>query len=159
MSYITYTQVPGGENTSGMVLYVPDRTQPSPFQSSGYRQTQPFHFQNSGYGYGSLTELTEVPGTGKDIPHNSQKGRNTNVAPVPVPGTSVSSVRLPHPYPDLLYVKWLCSVGYVQNHTRTKVILDGLKRNLSRGNSLSDELELRSVFGDTRAYLYSPAWG
>ena len=39
-----------------------------------------------------------------------------------------------------------------------KVILDGLKRNMSRGNSLSDELELRSVLGDTRAYLYSPVW-
>ena len=38
----------------------------------------------------------------------------------------------------------------------TKVILDGLKRNMSRGNSLSDELDLRSVLGDTRAYLYSP---
>ena len=41
----------------------------------------------------------------------------------------------------------------------TKVILDGLKRNMSRGNSLSDELELSSVLGDTRAYLYSPVWG
>ena len=36
----------------------------------------------------------------------------------------------------------------------TKVILDGLKRNMSRGNSLSDEVELRSVLVDTRAYLY-----
>ena len=25
--------------------------------------------------------------------------------------------------------------------------------------SLSDELELSSVLGDTRAYLYSPVWG
>ena len=41
----------------------------------------------------------------------------------------------------------------------TKVILDGLKRNMSRGNSLSDELDLSSVLGDTRAYLYSPVWG
>ena len=41
----------------------------------------------------------------------------------------------------------------------TKVILDCLKRNMSRGNSLSDELELSSVLGDTRAYLYSPVWG
>ena len=41
----------------------------------------------------------------------------------------------------------------------TKVILDGLKRNMSRGNSLSDELELSSVLGDSRAYLYSPVWG
>ena len=41
----------------------------------------------------------------------------------------------------------------------TKVILDGLKRNMSRGNSLSDELDLGSVLGDTRAYLYSPVWG
>ena len=40
-----------------------------------------------------------------------------------------------------------------------KVILDGLKRNMSRGNSLSDELEISSVLGDTRAYLYSPVWG
>ena len=30
-----------------------------------------------------------------------------------------------------------------------------LKRNMSRGNSLSDELELSSVLGDTRAYLYT----
>ena len=36
----------------------------------------------------------------------------------------------------------------------TKVILDDLKRNMSRGSSLSDELELSSVLGDTRAYLY-----
>ena len=36
-----------------------------------------------------------------------------------------------------------------------KIILDGLKRNMSRGNSLSDELDLSSVPGDTRAYLYS----
>ena len=41
----------------------------------------------------------------------------------------------------------------------TKVILDGLKRNMSRGNSLSDELDLSSVLGDTRAYLYSPVLG
>ena len=34
-----------------------------------------------------------------------------------------------------------------------KVILDGLKRNMSWSNSLSDELELSSVLGDTRAYL------
>ena len=39
------------------------------------------------------------------------------------------------------------------------VNLDGSKRNMSRGNSLSDELELSSVLGDTRAYLYSPVWG
>ena len=30
----------------------------------------------------------------------------------------MSSVRLPYPYPELLQVKRLCSVGYVQNHTR-----------------------------------------
>ena len=41
----------------------------------------------------------------------------------------------------------------------TKLILDGLKRNVSRGNSLSDELDLSSVLGDTRAYLYSPVLG
>ena len=41
----------------------------------------------------------------------------------------------------------------------TKVILDGLKRNMSRGSSLSDELELSSVLGDRRAYLYRPVWG
>ena len=41
----------------------------------------------------------------------------------------------------------------------TKVILDGLKRNMSRGNFLSDELNLSSVLGDTRAYLYSPGLG
>ena len=41
------------------------------------------------------------------------------------------------------------------------LILDGLKRNMSRGNSLSDELDLSSVLGDTRDYLYSlvPFWG
>ena len=33
------------------------------------------------------------------------------------------------------------------------------KRNMSRGNSLSDELDLSSVLGDTRAYLYSPVLG
>ena len=33
------------------------------------------------------------------------------------------------------------------------------ERNMSRGNSLSDELELSSVLGDTRAYLYDPVWG
>ena len=32
-------------------------------------------------------------------------------------------------------------------------------RNISRGNSLSDALDLASVLGDTRAYLYSPVWG
>ena len=42
---------------------------------------------------------------------------------------------------------------------RTKVILDGLKRNMSRGNSLSDELNLNSALGDTRAFLYSPVLG
>ena len=36
-----------------------------------------------------------------------------------------------------------------------KVILDGLKRNMSRGNSLSNELDLSSVLDDTRAYLYN----
>ena len=41
----------------------------------------------------------------------------------------------------------------------TKVIVDGLKRNMSRGNSLSDELDLGSVLGDARAYLYSPVLG
>ena len=41
----------------------------------------------------------------------------------------------------------------------TKGILGGLKRNMSRGNCRSDELELTSVLGDTRAYLYSPVWG
>ena len=41
----------------------------------------------------------------------------------------------------------------------TKAILDGLKRNMSRGNPLSDELELSSVLGDARAYLYSPVLG
>ena len=35
----------------------------------------------------------------------------------------------------------------------TKVILDGLKRNMSRGNSLSDELELSSVLGDTKRLI------
>ena len=46
-----------------------------------------------------------------------------------------------------------------QRESLPKVILDGLKRNMSRGNSLSNELDLRSVVGDTRAYLYSPVWG
>ena len=41
----------------------------------------------------------------------------------------------------------------------TKVILDGLKRSMSRGNSLSDELDLSSVLGDTRAYLHSLVLG
>ena len=53
---------------------------------------------DSGYGYGSLTELTEVPGTGMEVLQNPQKfrvrygirtelteipGRYTNVVPVP----------------------------------------------------------------------------
>ena len=48
-----------------------------------------------------------------------------------------------------------------KDHKRipTKVNLDGSKRNMSRGNSMSDELELSSVLGDTRAYLYSPVGG
>ena len=37
----------------------------------------------------------------------------------------------------------------------TKVILHGLKRNMSR----SDELDLSSVLGDTRAYLHSLVLG
>ena len=41
----------------------------------------------------------------------------------------------------------------------TKVSLDGLKRNMSRGISLSNELDLRSALGDIRAYLYSPVLG
>ena len=41
----------------------------------------------------------------------------------------------------------------------TKVILDGLKRNMSRGTSLSDELDFSSVLGDTRSYLYSLVLG
>ena len=39
----------------------------------------------------------------------------------------------------------------------TKVILDGLKRNMSQGNSLSDELDLSSVLGDTRTSRFSVA--
>ena len=35
-----------------------------------------------------------------------------------------------------------------QQRIPTKVILDGLKRNMLQGNSLSDELELSSVLGD-----------
>ncbi|CAM9354326.1 unnamed protein product, partial [Laminaria digitata] len=40
----------------------------------------------SGYGYGSLTELGEVPGTGVEVLQNPQKlpRRYTNVIPVPV---------------------------------------------------------------------------
>ena len=54
-----------------------------------------------------------------------------------------------------------CHLFATCSHIRisTKVILDGLKRNMSRGNSLSDELEPSSVLGDARAYLYSPVWG
>ena len=40
-----------------------------------------------------------------------------------------------------------------------KVILDGFKRIMSRGNSLFGELDLSSVVGDTRVYLYSPVLG
>ena len=39
------------------------------------------------------------------------------------------------------------------------VTCSGSKRNMSRGDSSSDELELSSVLGDTRAYLHSPVWG
>ena len=42
----------------------------------------------------------------------------------------------------------------IQQRIPTK-ILDGLKRNVSRGNSLSDELELSSVLGDTSCLLYT----
>ena len=52
-----------------------------------------------------------------------------------------------------------CHVCRLITGVPTKVILDGLKRNMSRGNSLSDELDLSSVLGDTRAYLYSPVFG
>ena len=41
----------------------------------------------------------------------------------------------------------------------TKVILDRLKRNMSRGNSLSDELDLGSVLGDTELICIVPFWG
>ena len=41
----------------------------------------------------------------------------------------------------------------------TKVIVDGLKRNMSRGNSLSDELDLGSVLGDTELICIVPFWG
>ena len=47
----------------------------------------------------------------------------------------------------------------IEENVPTKVILDGLKRNMPRGNSLSDELDLNSVIGDTTAYLYSPILG
>ena len=50
-------------------------------------------------------------------------------------------------------------VFWLSGRIPNKVILDGLKRNMSRGNSLSDKLELSSVLGDTRAYLYSPVLG
>ena len=53
----------------------------------------------------------------------------------------------------------LFSVVGVVALIHTKVDLDGLKRNMSRGNSPSDELDLSSVLGDTRAYLYSPVLG
>ena len=56
---------------------------------------------------------------------------------------------------DLFLICMICMICMIP----TKVILDGLKRNMSRGNSLSDELDLGSVLGDTRAYLYSPVLG
>ena len=60
-----------------------------------------------------------------------------------------SNLGNPRPQGDVI-------LGAVVYGTPTKVIIDGLKRNVSRGNSLSDELELSSVLGDRRAYLYSP---
>ena len=40
-------------------------------------------------------------------------------------------------------------------------LLRALKRNMSRGNSLADELDRSSMLCDTRAYLYLvvPFWG
>ena len=55
--------------------------------------------------------------------------------------------------------QWLIVSDWLRVRIPTKVMVDGLKRNMSRGNSLSDELNLSSVLGDTRAYLHSPVWG
>ena len=41
----------------------------------------------------------------------------------------------------------------------SEVILDGLKRNMSRGNSLSDEFDLSSVLGDTELICIVPFGG
>ena len=46
--------------------------------------------------------------------------------------------------------------GYLLALNNYPKMLDVLKRNMSRGNSLSDELILSSVLGDTRAYVCSP---
>ena len=78
------------------------------------------------------------------------------------------SLRTPYLYPQissLFRAKGVCSFVPMFVGTKklekipTKVILDWLKRNMSRGKSLSDELDLSSVLGDTRAYLYSAVLG
>ena len=69
----------------------------------------------------------------------------------------------PRPWDSRLGVsppdRWLRGPAGPKDIVDSRVILDGLKRNMSRGNSLSDELDLSSVLGDTSAYLYSPVWG
>ena len=44
-------------------------------------------------------------------------------------------------------------------YTNTSIYTIVRGSQMSRGNSLSDELELSSVLGDTRAYMCSPVWG
>ena len=61
-------------------------------------------------------------------------------------------------YP-VLFRQGVISLYVPAQQIPTKVILDGLKRNMSRGNFLSDELDLSSVLGGTRAYLSSPVLG
>ena len=54
--------------------------------------------------------LQKYPGAGT-------YGYRVRVQLVYLPGTSVISMRLPYPYPELLWVRGLCSLGYVQDHT------------------------------------------
>ena len=77
---------------------------PIPVPGTSVSSLRPWH--NTG---GTSTPLSKYPGAGT--------GTGTTFVHV-LPGTSVSSVRLPYPYPELLEANRLCSVGYRQNHAR-----------------------------------------
>ena len=67
-------------------------------------------FVYSGYGYGSLTELTEVPGTGMEVLQNSQKFRVGTRMLYPYPYPHPGIFTRAYPYPGY------CATG-VQNFT------------------------------------------
>ena len=76
----------------------------------------------------SIPGILLVPGTfassvrpwhtrGTVKPFSKNSGAGTGTTFVYLPGTSVSSLTFAYPYPELLQVKRLCTVGYVQKHT------------------------------------------